>query len=204
MPHDSPPVSPEQIAHLTTDLVCLASTEGYFLWLNDRWTEVLGWTRAELTAKPFLGFVHPDDVAPTLNEVERLKDGEPTIQFDNRYLCKDGSYRILSWNTVPTPEGVLVAIARDVTQRRADRFDSDTRLRLLEMGEDLSKVGHWGFGWTPVRSTGAVRCTRSTGAIRRHSRRSSRPASTRITPMTGRRSSVTSNGQWRSAAASSS
>ena len=47
---------------------------GYFKRLNPVWTTSLGWTLEELQAKPFLDFVHPDDRATTLAEVDRLAE----------------------------------------------------------------------------------------------------------------------------------
>src|SRR5205823_8317990 len=49
----------------------------------------------------------------------RLQNREVTFEFENRYLCKDGSYRWLSWNAVSVPEQkVIYAVARDITERK--------------------------------------------------------------------------------------
>jgi protein-histidine pros-kinase len=39
------------------------------------------------------------------------------LQFENRYQHKDGSWRILSWMSMPQPGGMMYATARDVTER---------------------------------------------------------------------------------------
>ncbi len=101
---------------LSMDMFCIATAEGMFLDLNDRFTEVLGYSKEELLAEPFVNFIHPDDVAATTQEVERLAAGEPTIRFRNRYRAKDGSHHWLEWNARAVGS-LLYATARDVTDQ---------------------------------------------------------------------------------------
>ena len=101
---------------MPVDMLCIAGVDGYFKRLNPAFTTTLGWTAEELLASPFLDFVHPDDRVKTVAELERLTYGLPTLNFDNRYKCKDGSWKWLSWKCQPNPEeGLIYATARDVT-----------------------------------------------------------------------------------------
>jgi PAS domain S-box-containing protein len=95
---------------VTIDLMCIAGTDGYFKLTNPAFTRELGWSHDELRERPFLDFVHPEDVDKTISEVGRLAEGIPTISFQNRYQCKDGSYKLLRWTSYPE-EDVLYAIA---------------------------------------------------------------------------------------------
>lgn len=101
---------------LSKDLVCKANVNGLYYKVNPAFTKVLGFSREELVGKPFIDFVHPDDLDKTLKEVEKLSKGVKTISFENRYLCKTGEYVVLSWNTSPDPDSDnLYCIARDMT-----------------------------------------------------------------------------------------
>ena len=94
--------------------------DGYFHRVNPHWEEVLGWTSDELLARPSLDFVHPDDRDRTAEEGRRLARGShETVSFENRYRCRDGSYRWLLWNSKASAEDNLIyAAARDITVRK--------------------------------------------------------------------------------------
>lgn len=69
-----------------------------------------------MLSHPFMFFVHPDDHEATLRVVERqIKNGESVYKFENRYLHKDGSWRILSWVSVPDRDDLMFSSARDIT-----------------------------------------------------------------------------------------
>lgn len=98
---------------VSIDMMCIASTDGYLKKVNPAFVRELGWTEEELLRHPFIKLVHPDDVAATQAEVEKLAAGTPTISFENRFLCMDGTYKTLHWNAFPEEEtGRLYSIAR--------------------------------------------------------------------------------------------
>lgn len=105
------------------DLLCIAGLDGYFKRLNPAWTSRLGWSIAELEARPFIDFVHPSDHATTLAKIDELSQGVDVVLFENRYRHRDGSYRWLRWNAHSMLERQQIyASARDVTkQKRLER-----------------------------------------------------------------------------------
>ena len=111
------------------DLLCFLDFSGYFKRLNPAWERTLGFTRAELMSKPFIEFVHPDDRERTLNQNRDVRGGGQALSFENRYLCKDGTYRWLRWNATPdSSESVIYSVARDVT---ANKEAEEERERLV-------------------------------------------------------------------------
>ena len=120
---------------VSRDLMCIAGFDGYFKALNPAWEEALGFSRQELQAKPFIEFVHPEDRATTLAQSDKLTAGEEIIRFENRYVCRDGSYRWLAWNARPAmPQRVIYATARDVTEEKK------TEAQIIRLNLDLQ--GH--------------------------------------------------------------
>jgi len=102
---------------LSLDPLCIAGFDGYFKRVNPVWEKVLGWTPQELTSRPFTAFIHPDDRARTAVIAEKLAQGQDAVRFENRYLCKDGSFRWFMWNaTTSLEDQVIFATARDVTE----------------------------------------------------------------------------------------
>lgn len=124
----------DRFFQLSLDFLCIASTDGYFKRVSPAVVDILGWSPKEFMAEPFLSFVHPDDHQATLAEVERQRTtGEKVLRFENRYRHKNGTWRVLSWRSVPQPDGLMYATARDVTDtKRAE-------LALRQANEELSK-----------------------------------------------------------------
>jgi PAS domain S-box-containing protein len=109
----------DRFFNISLDMLCIADFDGYFKRVNPAFSRVLGWTREELLSRPFCEFVHPDDVQATLNELDGIAAGKNSIEFENRYRCKDGTYRWLSWAAVPVVEQRRIyAAARDATDRK--------------------------------------------------------------------------------------
>lgn len=102
---------------VSPDMLCIAGPDGYFKRVNPAFERTLGWSADELQSRPFVEFVHPDDVEKTLRETEKLSQGVPTVSFENRYRRPDGSYDRLRWTCHPDPEtGLLYAVARKVSE----------------------------------------------------------------------------------------
>lgn len=100
---------------MSLDMMIIASSDK-FVKVNPAVTKTLGYTEEELLNQPFLTYVHPDDVEITKKEVAKLQTGVVSLKFENRYMCKDGSFKWILWSVYPeVATGLLYAVGRDVT-----------------------------------------------------------------------------------------
>lgn len=102
------------------DLLCITDSGGFFREVNPSLARTLGYRSSELTNQKFIDFVHIDDRKATQRELKKLNNGQDTISFENRYCCKNGSYRWFNW-TCPAAlpaSGLIYAVARDVTDTK--------------------------------------------------------------------------------------
>jgi PAS domain S-box-containing protein len=114
---------------MSPDILCVANQEGYFIDVNPAFTKILGYTREELLSKPFIHFIYPDDIQKTKDNSK----GKSVSNFENRYIHKDGGYRILSWSSsIDENTNLIYATARDITDTRY------TELKLNEVTHALS------------------------------------------------------------------
>lgn len=119
---------------VSIDMLCISSFDGHFKRVNPAFEEVLGFSKEELCTKSYLDFIHPDDVEKTRKEVEKqLVKREMVLSFENRYRCKDGSYRLLSWKSAPVGD-LMYAAARDITESR----QNEEALRKAKAAADLA------------------------------------------------------------------
>jgi PAS domain S-box-containing protein len=129
----------DRFFNLSRDMICIATFGGYFKELNPAWERTLGFSREELMARPFIEFVHPDDVPASRAEVEKLAGGRETVNFENRFRCRDGSWRWFAWNArAAVPQQLIYATGRDITeQKRAQELiaglNDDLRSRATQL-----------------------------------------------------------------------
>jgi PAS domain S-box-containing protein len=104
---------------LSPDIMVIADPNGAFITVNPATTTLLGYSEKEITARPFIEFVHPDDKQNTLEEIEKQSKLGFSLNFENRYLRKNNTPILLSWSAYfNNEEGVTYATARDITSER--------------------------------------------------------------------------------------
>ena len=122
----------EQYFNYTLDLLCIADNDGYFRKLNPEWSKTLGYPLEELLNKKFIDYVHPDDITATLRKLSDLNNETTVLNFINRYLHKNGSYRWIEWRSFPVGKSIY-AVARDIT----DRINIEQSLRQNQQRLDI-------------------------------------------------------------------
>lgn len=118
---------------LSLDMLCVAHFSGHFLKLSAAWERTLGFTREELQSKRMFEFVHPEDRERTLEQNRIVRSGGKALGFENRYICKDGSYRWFRWNAIADMEHELIySLARDITESKRAKEERERLLRELQ------------------------------------------------------------------------
>ena len=138
---------------VSPDLLGALNSEGYFETSNPAWQTVLGWSEAEVASMSIFELLHPDDLERTRAGFALTQVGQPAIRFLNRYRCKDGSYRWISWTGVPE-DGLVYCTGHDITDDVAARSERD---QLWTLAEDmLARADYTGMmsavnpAWTRV------------------------------------------------------
>jgi PAS domain S-box-containing protein len=124
----------DKFFNMSLDMLLIASNDK-FIKINPAVTKILGYSEEEFLSKPFMAFLHPDDVEITLNEVKKLQTGALTLNFENRYICKDGSIKWILWNSSPdVSTGLLYGVARDITKQK----ENEESLKMADMFFNMS------------------------------------------------------------------
>ncbi len=126
---------------LSPDLLGALNSEGYFETSNPAWKSVLGWTEAEVASMSIFELLHPEDVEHTRAGFELTLVGQPAIRFANRYRCKDGSYRWISWVGIQE-DGFVYCTGRDITAERAAETDLAAAQEALRQSQKMEAIGH--------------------------------------------------------------
>jgi PAS domain S-box-containing protein len=131
-----------RLFELSLDMLCVAGFDGYFKQVNPAWSRTLGWSEAELLAFSWKDLVHPEDRRASREAGIALFSGKPSVCFENRHKCRDGSYRWLSWNAYPVVQDqTIFAVVRDITEQKlAEQARLELELRLRE-SQKLEALG---------------------------------------------------------------
>ena len=115
---------------MTPDLVCVAGRDGYFKKVNRAVIEKFGYTEQELMARPIAFFMHPEDREVTLHKRSELFDGKALVNFQNRYVTKNGAVIWLHWTSIYLDDSeVVFAIAKDITEQKKAELDIEAKYK---------------------------------------------------------------------------
>lgn len=132
----------------TLDMLCIANFNGYFTRISTTWNKTLGWSEEELMSQPYINFIHPEDIKQTKLVFKELLQGTNLMNFKNRFICKDGTYKWIDWNSTALLERKLViAAARDITKQKEIEdalieAKQEAELAFVAKSEFLANISH--------------------------------------------------------------
>ena len=102
--------------NLSIDSLVIANHTS-FVKVNPSISNILGYSTSELLEKPFSSFIFSEDISRTFEEIKKLEKGENIINFKNRWVCKNGAVKWLTWNaTLDKSTNLIYAVVRDITE----------------------------------------------------------------------------------------
>jgi PAS domain S-box-containing protein len=125
---------------VSPDLLGALNSEGYFETSNPAWQTVLGWSEEEVAATSIWELLHPDDLERTRGGFALTQIGQPAIRFPNRYRCKDGGYRWISWVGVPE-DGFVYCSGRDITDEKTAEVELLKAQEALRQSQKMEAIG---------------------------------------------------------------
>jgi PAS domain S-box-containing protein len=142
------------LARVSPDLLCAVTPAGKFLAVNPAWERVLGWRADELVGRPFADFLEGEHRERTLATwTGRVLQGEVVVDFQNRFPCRDGTARWLSWSaTLDERSGVVYCSGRDISDRVERFVELAHESHLLAEAEHAAGIGVW--DWQVKEDTG--------------------------------------------------
>ena len=112
-------ISSQNVVDLLLDAVCVVQRDSTIEFVSPAFERIFGYRPDEVLGKRMLDMVHPDDVAMTAQQAQRVTEGHLQLQFENRYVRKDGSIAHVRWTARWLPEQqVRLAVAHDITERK--------------------------------------------------------------------------------------
>jgi len=134
----------EPFFEASQDLMCIAGFDGYFKRINPAVSNLLGYTDEELFSRPINDFVYEEDKIITEELRNNLRKNVPLLNFENRYLTKEGEIVWLSWTSIPAPEsGLVYAVAKNVThKKKLEEERNKLLISLSKINEELQHLTH--------------------------------------------------------------
>jgi PAS domain S-box-containing protein len=126
--------------NLSPDLLGALNSKGYFETSNPAWRAILGWSEDEVASMSIFELLHPDDVEHTRAGFELTLVGQPAIRFVNRYRCKDGSHRYISWVGIQE-DGYVYCTGRDITVEREAEIELSKAQDALRQAQKMEAIG---------------------------------------------------------------
>ncbi len=100
---------------LATELMAIATFDGYLLEVNPAWSATLGWQLADLADAVWLEWLHPDDRPMAIAKIQQLSgDSTSPVSFLAQFRQASGHYCQLQWRIIPQGEQLLLT-AQDLT-----------------------------------------------------------------------------------------
>lgn len=131
---------------LLLDAICVVDAYGRFEFVSAGAERIFGYTPSEMLGRSIIELVHPDDCERTLQAASEINAGVIKVDFENRYIRKDGEIVHLLWSARwSQADQRRVAVARDITRKKQAEAQQAALYAISEAAfaaEDLLALYH--------------------------------------------------------------
>jgi PAS domain S-box-containing protein len=132
----------DRLWNLSQDMLARADYSGMMSAVSPAWTRVLGWSETELLTRGYASFMHPDDMAPTLEAVSAMAETGQPSRFENRIATNDGGWKHVEWTVAPEPGGLyFIAVGRDLSLAKAREAELEAAQEALRQSQKMEAMG---------------------------------------------------------------
>lgn len=129
------------------DLIHIVDKNGKIIDANQVELQTLGYSRDEYFGKPIKEIIHPDYLAITLKNFQKVIAGKKIKNYETVLITKGGESLNVEVSAVPLiQDGEIVsarAIIRDITERKKAEEELKRNHALYMQSQKIARLGHW-------------------------------------------------------------
>ncbi|MGP7796928.1 PAS domain S-box protein [Sphingomonas sp. CLY1604] len=132
----------DRLWNLSQDMLARADYAGMMSAVSPAWTQVLGWSEAELLSRGYASFMHAEDESHTLASIAHMAETRRPTRFENRIATRSGGWKHIEWTVAPEADGVnFVAVGRDLSDAKAREADLEVAQEALRQSQKMEAMG---------------------------------------------------------------
>ncbi|KQM35842.1 ATP-binding protein [Sphingomonas sp. Leaf10] len=132
----------DRLWNLSQDMLARADYGGMMSAVSPAWTQILGWSEAELLSRGYASLMHPEDEPHTLAAIAGMAQSRQPTRFENRIVTRDGDWKHIEWTVAPEADGVnFVAVGRDLSDAKAREADLEVARDALRQSQKMEAMG---------------------------------------------------------------
>ena len=133
----------QRIFETSQDLILVTDTAGNFVQVSPSSLTILGYEPSEMVGHSAVGFILPEDLDNTREEMRSARRGQQMRNFEARYRHKDGHVVNLNWmGTWSEPVRRHFFIGRDLTEKQAAEAQFRQAQKMDAVGQLTGGVAH--------------------------------------------------------------
>lgn len=130
---------------ITTEIMTISYFDGTYKYVNPAYYTVFGYSEDEVSNLNGYSIVHPDDLDDINKTITTaIKENRGTINLEYRFKCKDGTYKLISWNVrFLLNENLVYSVGRDITEKKLIEGDLMKNQADLKEAQQIANMGSW-------------------------------------------------------------